>query len=285
MSDPSNSQKRSREAEEQPARKQARHTNTLQEPTIFGVKPLDDIVRYIGDFIWDHCARENVEIEAKLGVFVDKRTHRRIDIGAKTETVLTDCRSVRFESDMPLEQHRHFNKMLNDLVNKTQARDYKGERIRYKHTKETDRFYEGGRSRIRVTTDQQTGQIVPNGIIEKIRIADLNIHSPMQPLDYRISINIEMPRNKPTNMPNYERNKDRLSYQHGGFNFDLTQVKGAPNKDEDMRHELELEFIDAKSLATEKQKMERREASHYLQMVESFVNNIRLLSQNAQRLA
>lgn len=24
----------------------------------------------------------------------------------------------------------------------------------------------------------------------------------------------------------YERNKDRLSYQHGGLNFDLTQVKG-----------------------------------------------------------
>lgn len=26
---------------------------------------------------------------------------------------------------MPLEQHRHFNKILNDMVNKTQAREYR----------------------------------------------------------------------------------------------------------------------------------------------------------------
>lgn len=34
-------------------------------------------------------------------------------------------RQYRFESNMPLEQHRHFNKILNDMVNKTQAREYR----------------------------------------------------------------------------------------------------------------------------------------------------------------
>lgn len=66
-----------------------------------------------------------------------------------------------------------------------------------------------------------------NGIIEKIRVADLNIHSPNQPLDYRISINLEQPREKTTGSPMFERNKDRISYQHGGIQFDLTQVKGS----------------------------------------------------------
>jgi hypothetical protein len=69
--------------------------------------------------------------------------------------------------------------------------------------------------------------VVPNGIIEKIRVADLNIHSPNQPLDYRISVNIEKPREKPNSAPVYERNKDRISYKHGGIAFDLTQVKGS----------------------------------------------------------
>ena len=34
-------------------------------------------------------------------------------------------RQYRFESNMPLEQHRHFNKILNEMVNKTQAREYR----------------------------------------------------------------------------------------------------------------------------------------------------------------
>lgn len=101
--------------------------------------------------------------------------------------------------------------------------------MKYKHTKETDRFFEipATRSKVRVTVDQGTGKIVPNGIIEKIRVADLNIHSPNQPLDYRISINIEKPREKPNSPSVFERNKDRISYQHGGIAFDLTQVKGS----------------------------------------------------------
>jgi polynucleotide 5'-triphosphatase len=125
---------------------------------------------------------------------------------------------------------------------------------------------------------------VPNGIIEKIRVADLNIHAPNQSLDYRISINIETPRTKPTSNPTYERNKDRISYQHGGIAFDLTQVKGAAGKEAELRHELELEFADASTLAKEKLKQDRKEYSQYTSMIEVFMNNIRLLSRNALKL-
>jgi polynucleotide 5'-triphosphatase len=34
-------------------------------------------------------------------------------------------RQYRFEANMPLEQHRHFNNILNETVKRTQARDYK----------------------------------------------------------------------------------------------------------------------------------------------------------------
>lgn len=36
-----------------------------------------------------------------------------------------DFRQYRFEANMPLEQHRHFNNILNETVKRTQARDYK----------------------------------------------------------------------------------------------------------------------------------------------------------------
>ncbi|KAL9538324.1 hypothetical protein MBANPS3_011017 [Mucor bainieri] len=280
----STSNKRKADEIDAPATKR-QHTNVIaREPSIFGVKPVDDVTKYIADFIAEHCQLENVEIEAKLGVLIEKRTNQRINMGALSET--NYMRQYRFESNMPLEQHRHFNKILNDMVNKTQAREYRGERIKYKHTIETDKFYEipHTRKKLRVTTESATGKIVPNGIIEKVRVADLNIHAPNQALDFRISINRELPRTKPNSDSVFERNKDRISYQHGGIAFDLTQVKGAADKDPDVRHELELEFADANLLATEKSKHDRKEPSQYTQMVEVFMNNIRLLSRYALKL-
>ncbi|KAG1420651.1 hypothetical protein G6F57_023629 [Rhizopus arrhizus] len=78
----------------------------------------------------------------------------------------------------------------------------------------------------------------------------------------------------------YERVKDRISYQHGGISFDLTQVKSS-KEDSDPRHELELEFADSKLLAAERLKYSRKEQSHYTQMIEVFVNNIRVLGRSA----
>lgn len=57
-----------------------------KEPSIFNVRPMDDITKIIYDFIWKHCQEEHVEIEAKLGVFIDKRTSQRINWNSKTET-------------------------------------------------------------------------------------------------------------------------------------------------------------------------------------------------------
>lgn len=34
-------------------------------------------------------------------------------------------RNYRFESNMTIEQHAHYNKILNETVNRSQAREYK----------------------------------------------------------------------------------------------------------------------------------------------------------------
>ncbi|KAI9254517.1 CYTH-like domain-containing protein [Phascolomyces articulosus] len=254
-----------------------------KEPTIFNVRPVDDITMYIADVIGKHLQTQYVEIEAKLGVFIDKQSGKRINLGAPTEMILIGMEGrVRFESNMTRQQHENYNKRLNELVSSSGLPGR--ERIKYQHTYETDTYYQVGRfEKWRVTTDQRTGKVVPDGIIEKQRITDINIHIPKQPLDYRISINVELPRTMPTTAPGYTRHKDRVSYQHGGIQFDLTQVKSDHEKEEP-RHELELEIIDPLVFAREKSKMDRRESSQYYEMVESFINNVRMLSRKAIKL-
>jgi hypothetical protein len=86
--------------------------------------------------------------------------------------------------------------------------------------------------RARITHDQKTGQIL--NTIVKARVADIDLHMPTCPMDCRISVNLEMDWRGSTKeleqlaasqtgrQPN--RNKDRLSYTHGHYQVDLTQV-------------------------------------------------------------
>lgn len=52
----------------------------------------------------------------------------------------------------------------------------------------------------------------------------------------------------------------------------------------EMRHELEVEFIDAKQLQMEKTKQDRKEPSSFVSSIERFVNNIRMLSKHAKMM-
>ncbi|ORY05980.1 mRNA triphosphatase CET1 [Basidiobolus meristosporus CBS 931.73] len=262
------------------------------ERSIFCMEPLDDILKVVSDFLYKHLDRPYVEIEAKLGVLIDKRTNQRIKLPVATETVLSleDDKWFRFESDMKLEQHRHFNSILNKRVSDSKAPNYRGSIIEYKHTRETDRFYQVDGTKVRVTTDQQTGEVVPNGIVEKTRVANLNIHSPNTRLDFRITISAEIPKKLPEGKHQFERNKDRLSYRHEIWKFDLTQVKGnepsfygyrPPERTPELKHELELEFADPTVLLNERKKIERGEPNNYSTIVKIFLNNIRLLAKKA----
>jgi hypothetical protein len=203
------------------------------------------------------------EIEAKLGILIDKNTNQRVELPVMTECVLNDAGNwLGFRSTMTEQQHKGFNAFLNRLVQETHPANKAAQSnlprprlpIQYLHRHEVDRFFElpaavrdrslpvcvakriaakGHSVKVRVTHDQKTDKLL--GKIVKARIADLSIHFPDLPLDCRISVNLEMDWDGPVDElermsavtgrpPLPARTKDRLSYTHGCYQIDLTQV-------------------------------------------------------------
>ncbi len=70
---------------------------------------------------------------------------------------------------------------------------HKRARIHYSHTKVIDSFHKApdSASKIRVTTEEKTGSV--KECIVKSRVADLNIYCPKRNVDWRISVNTEIP--------------------------------------------------------------------------------------------
>lgn len=152
-----------------------------------------------------------------------------------------------------------------------------------------------GTVKARVTYDQKTGNVLAK--IVKARIADMNIHFPHLPLDCRISINIEwdwdgsvdeIERCQVTNKERPpDRIKDRLSYKHGFYQVDLTQVtQGHPTSGNQgpqphagaaKEHELEVE-LEARPLIEHGRMLMRQEPNRYEDLVDGLVNNVRLLA-------
>ncbi|KAL4400730.1 mRNA-capping enzyme subunit beta [Malassezia pachydermatis] len=263
--------------------------------SLFGADPLDEFATFVADWLWQNMqGRANIEIEAKLGLLIDRQTNMRLQLPVYNETII-DARAlgVRFESNMSMKQHASFNKLLNELVAYSTTLP-EHERITYKHQKETDFFYDvqmqdtGETVHLRVTRDSKTQSVKPNGVVTKQRIADLNVFCPARAYDYRISINTETPMPPPpdTCEPTYSREKDRLSYAHQNYQVDLTQVL-LPNKPHEPNHELELEIRDATYFMQLAQDTRLRnpemtqEWSPYEDQVVVFLNNIRLLIRNA----
>lgn len=95
-----------------------------------------------------------------------------------------------------------------------------------------------------MTRDERTGNVVE--CVKKVRLRDLNIHSPKRAVDWRVSVNLEIPGMcmyvtketrsvfrllfycpevpVPMGVPTHTRRKDRISYSHEEFSIDLTQV-------------------------------------------------------------
>ncbi|CAG8452073.1 15073_t:CDS:2 [Dentiscutata heterogama] len=244
----------------------------ILEPSIFGFQPTSDITKVVGDFLYNHIGKENVEIEAKLGILVNKNMQTRVNLPVISETVISpyDDGWFTFQSNMTTAQHRNFNNLLNERVIQTKP-PYKGGSVEYKHLYETDRFYSGtGAGKVRVTIDQKTNKIIDGGIIKKTNVAHLNIYSPNTHLDYRISINIEKP--------------NRLSYIHQLFKIDLTQKQKLPDGTQpspDLTHELEVEFLNPRILLEERLKIEKQQSNRYLDIIEVFLNNIRVLAKRS----
>ncbi|KAH7179785.1 CYTH-like domain-containing protein [Fusarium flagelliforme] len=290
------------------------------EPSITGVKPFEDISRKVADFLFLNVLNApdmgeissrgiQFEVEAKLGTLIDKDTRHRVDRGIASECVLLDSSRIKFESSMTEAAHKKNNDFLNEIVKSTHPRGPGGANHRvpvvYKHRRERDRFFDlppdlqaripgcvrsrlGKWVKCRVTYDQKTNEVL--GKIIKARIADLDIHFPLMPMDCRISINLEMDWDGPLEElehiqnpgDNPDRNKDRLSYTQGPYQIDLTQVTHAGQGGRaEKNHELEIE-LDPKLLIDQGRKAAGGAAHRYPELVEGFVDNIRVLARKAR---
>ncbi|KAI8053339.1 CYTH-like domain-containing protein [Syncephalis plumigaleata] len=236
------------------------------------------MLHVVSDFITRYITRSHLEIELKFGRLVDKQTGQRIHLPVITETVIApgEDRWMRFESNMPAEWHQHLNTRLNRRVEETQQANYRGHRLSYRRVPECDRFYPDELGRIRVSVDWETKKVLPNGIVRKNRLDNLQIYSPFSPFDFRISINEEVPVEKmPSGEWVSERRKNRISYKHQHCQVDLTQVTTERNV---TTHELELELWDIPALQREYQRMKRREHNVFSDLVRVFIDNARAMA-------
>ncbi|KAI9207147.1 CYTH-like domain-containing protein [Polychytrium aggregatum] len=244
------------------------------EPSIFNSKPSDDILKYVSEFLAKYIKRPHVEIEAKIGLMIDNRTNQRIYLPVRTETVLADDRNIRFASDMTMDQHAHYNRLLNNLTLE------RGSIIRYTHLREVDSFYYAPSKNVRVTTNEGSSEI--KAIVIKKKVATIDVYCPAYPLDYRISVSEELPAPKP--QPNQElvfrRKKDRLSYAHQIVQVDLTQVRklSSNGNETDLTHELELEIRKPQDLQKELHKHETQQPNLYRDHIDILLNSVRILA-------
>jgi hypothetical protein len=326
------------------------------EPSITNSVPQEQFTKQVADFLFQYVIlNEDIgeiqsrgvkfEIEAKLGMLIDKSTNQRVELPVQSECVLSDSGNwLGFRSSMTEVQHKNFNDFLNFLVQQTHPGNKAASAalprprlpIDYRHRREIDKFYElpasvrdrllpvcvakpiaakGHSVKVRVSHDQKTNKVLDK--IIKARIADLSMHFPNLPLDCRISINLEMDwdgtidelemmANQSGRPPIPARMKDRLSYKHGCYQIDLTQVTqsvagvtvslgrglgsvSAANEVQNTQrtekdHELEVE-IDPTPVIEQGRRAMEGQPHQYVEVVDGLVNNIRILARKAKEFA
>ncbi|KAH8825154.1 mRNA triphosphatase CET1 [Flagelloscypha sp. PMI_526] len=257
--------------------------------SILGIEPFDEFIKEVADFVHYHIANRpqidgNIEVEAKIGILRDVSSNSRLNLPILVETILRPDwvqGQVKFESNMSMRQHKHFNGLLNDLVASSPCPP-----IVYKHHYLHDSFYpeaDGHSGKIRVTRDEKAeNQVVE--CVRKLKLGDLNIFSPKHRADWRITVNLEVTVPHPIGSSTFTRRKDRLSYTHEEFNIDLSQVHTGPGADP--LHELEVEIARPALLLALAEKRNDPTASDldksgFDELIRAFVNNARILVKNA----
>lgn len=292
------------------------------EWSILKDRPQDQMTKIVADWLFLNVVSRSdfgelssrgveIEIEAKLGQLIDRETNYRYVLPVQTECVLENNGGLAFRSSMTEKQHSVLNGFLNKQVelshpNNAVAQSQRRVEIRYLHRRETDKFYELPSSyvatlppaikqyikprqnlKVRVSHDQKSNEIL--AAIIKIRVDNLDIYSPLSPLDCRISVNFEMKydgdlgelRAIASDQQSPDRNKDRLSYTQSCYQIDLTQVTQTESingvNQIKREHELEIE-VSTHALIDQGRRAQAKQPNEYQSLVEGFLNNVRVLA-------
>lgn len=277
-----------------------------------GNVPITSLVKQVMDWLYVsldanqdiglHPREGAIEIEAKIGTLIDRDTGERMRLPVTSATVL-DPRNDRFqfESRMQEAAHKKMNEFLNRIT-QTAATTPGRKKIEYTHTRETDSFRtlndigmkmmpeallsRSKRRDLRLRTSTRDKDGATTGRIVKLPLSQLQIHSPLDSYDVRISMNLEVNLDQPevdtldiTDSPTHdkpaqpERKKDRVSYRHLACQTDLTRVD-TPGLGP--KYELELE-LDSGMLRMQQGLLKRGEENGFQAVVEGFMDNLTLL--------
>lgn len=207
-----------------------------------------------------------------------------------TETPLPGDYPSSFVSTMTKQQHASLNTLLNGAV-----QDGAGA-VRFAREQHVDALYapppgllesighaggHGHNDKVRVSRDKR-GAVVAT--IVKTRVADLNVHSPAEAFDWRISLSTETPvqfEPAPAQLPVNVREKDRAVYMADTCRVDLTVVTTKQgSRPPALSYELEIEVLDAPGLIAEGEKEERGEPNVFDDVLQSVLDTARLIIRN-----
>lgn len=272
-----------------------------EQNTILGVPPLvDDRVRVLVNFILQHVTEPGIEIEAKLGILIEKyKQVRAVDlVPVVCETPLRpeQASDTRFESAVHHTFFAHLNSELNHRVDATGIGDDPKTKVMYLRTKEIDFFWPGKvRETRKCVRDPVTGSETYKRIRvqRKTRLGDLNFMCPFNLLDVRYSASkedsdVSLPMNNAPD-PRRQRAKERISYKFESLSVDITAVEttdpeaglfGTPT------HEIEVEVDESADLYGEVQKYRAGDPeSQLFRIASSLVNTVRLLMEEVGKAA
>ncbi|EIW68593.1 hypothetical protein TREMEDRAFT_31680 [Tremella mesenterica DSM 1558] len=265
-----------------------RQNHGLIIPSIFGISPRNEFTKMIGEFILSNSkGRENVEVEIKLGLLMGPtksgEVARRVRMPTMTEMIMPPNYPIGpFSSNMTKTQNQSLNRLLNSATESSLSTPFP---IRFFRAQHVDSFHEmsgPGRGKVRVSRDKN-GNVVEGGCIVKNRIGDLNVYSPQEVFDWRVSVSTEEPVPLPSGPAFMVREKDRACYRHQLVQVDLTVVtmrddKGKPT----LSYEIEIELLDVPTLLAEGEKELSGQPNKFDEILQSFLDTVRMLIRNVE---
>lgn len=248
--------------------------------TIMGGPPLvDDRVRQLVQFILFHVNSPNVEIEAKLGILMERAQEVRVidlvPVLCETPIKQESNADVHFISDVGEELFYKFNQRLNSRVEETSKQ--KEGVVRYVRARELDTYFPGRvrQTKIRVN-DNSPFKVIRTQ--RKKRLGDLNVLCPGRTCDLRYSASSEEDCAVPNAAPEMERDKDRISYKFEYLSIDITTVQMVHQGRTERSFEVEVEIDSPSRLFEEVKKYRSGDGSSKLfDIAGSLVNTVRLL--------